>query len=72
MSDNKLCTKCKHYSRNLNADQLCFSPKQPHSVVDGSIPDELLPCKIQRCTDWLDTRIYDRCGKEGRWWEVKA
>ena len=47
----------------------------PQNSIDNLVSDKYIPrwicCGTQRDSGWLETRLLNTCGKEGRWWEEK-
>lgn len=76
MSAVKLCKDCKHYveSRSADLDRCNMRPvacAKYRALVRGIPTDDFSFCDIHRSAGWLDARMMDKCGKEGRWWEEK-
>lgn len=67
----KLCKDCKHLGRspvgNLNHCQRIIGT----NLLDGGnkYVDEY--CSIERSTGWLASRLFNYCGKEGRFFDSK-
>ena len=67
----KLCKDCKHIGKSpLGTLNHCMRVVGT-SVLDGSdkYVDEY--CSIERSTGWLLSRLFNFCGKEGRFYEEK-
>ncbi len=65
----KLCINCKHYwENNFGA---CRRPSNKKSLVHGG--DILFgnSAEWERRYGWLDARMTNTCGKEGRFFELK-
>ena len=68
----KLCKDCEYYSDHKGViGQICNAPKIIKNVVDGSPIPKWNECRYQRATNWLETRLENRCGEEGRWWKAR-
>lgn len=74
------CSDCKFYSGN-EYNQRCFAPQNSIQVkntpnISPNEPEYVTDYRYEFCFDlrdsgWIMTRLYDKCGKEARWFVKK-
>ena len=65
----KLCKDCKHYYKTKNYDY-CERKAKPRK--DGLMQnDDSRLCILERQSGWIQSWLYDECGREARFFEPK-
>ena len=73
MNAPKLCKDCKHFAGQVwpNHDCLYKAHTEVLDLIGGSAAIYGRYCYIERRQGVISTRLFNHCGKEGRWWEAK-
>lgn len=70
----KLCVECKHMIVNELGIQFaeCGKQKMKFDLVAGT-GERAFPkyCETNRGMDWFSARLWNGCGRSGRWWDAK-
>jgi hypothetical protein len=70
----KLCKDCKHCEAGQTSDfTKCFknTEKRINLISGEALKSMVMYCHTHRGAGWLDARLHNLCGKEGRWYEPK-
>lgn len=73
----KKCIECNYYRsghsvfRDLCVHQVAPSKDSIAALIGSSIAPGVRKCEIMRSPGWLLARLWDYCGKEGRWFKPK-
>lgn len=70
----KLCIRCAFSYRNRrtgNSSYCCSKSKWVNiDLIDGTSGP--VYCNVERIGGWIFSRMFNRCGEEGRFWERKS
>ena len=68
----KICNECRHNIFNENRmKDVCYRPTGGVNLVTGALNRSSISCEVERMTGFILSRIINRCGKEGRFYEEK-
>lgn len=67
----KPCTTCKYYKSNPNSNALCTKSGVAYINFRGEESYYYSICCLQRELGWILSRVFNKCGKEARWWGAK-
>lgn len=68
----KICADCKHSEKDTLNILKCGAPKNmARDIVTGDLRRRYNYCEFLRRGGWVDCRLSNTRGKEGRWFKPK-
>lgn len=67
--ETKLCINCEHYKGD--AWMRCGRPTGNKSLITGGDIMFDIPASGERSHGWINSRLDNKCGKEGRFFKAK-
>lgn len=64
----KLCINCKNYC-GVSGIHTCTRTLKKIDLVTGKSQIETYTCYYQRMCGYIDARLFNKCGKEGRFFQ---